>query len=154
MYGKHTQVPGYLLYPKCHQGKSQDLLSLVPMSISCFGVKNHTFSLGFLYQNNNNLGKNHVVKIWVEALKYFSNLLKLFLLFWLCLFLVKFYSVRESISLSILLDPLYFLVLGNRVFLPSFSFFRFYWKNVLFSSLYSIYLKCEHKLLYTLSIIL
>ena len=34
-------------------------------------------------------------------------------------------AVRESTSRSIILNPLYFLVLENKVFLPSFSFFEF-----------------------------
>ena len=53
----------------------------------------------------------------------------------------------ESISRSILLDTLYFLVLENKLFLPSFSFFLVYENDVFFSSFYSLYLKYEHKLL-------
>ena len=64
------------------------------------------------------------------------------------------YSVLEYISQRILFDPLYFLVLGNKFFLPSFYFFRVYDNKVLFSSFYSLYFKYEHDVLYTLSSIL
>ena len=49
--------------------------------------------------------------------------------------LVVVCAVREYTLQSILLDPLYFLVLGNKVFLPSFSFFGF--MRTMFSSLLS-----------------
>ena len=59
----------------------------------------------------------------------------------------KIIVVREYILRSILLDPLYFLVLENKLFLPCLSFFRVYKKDVLLSSFYSLYLKYEHGLL-------
>ena len=60
------------------------------------------------------------------------------------------YVVSESTSRSILLDPLYILVLEKRVFLPSFSFFRVYENYVLFSSFYSLYLEYEYGVFQTL----
>ena len=56
-------------------------------------------------------------------------------------------AVLESTSRSILLDPLYFLVLEKKVFLPSFPFFRVYKNDVLFYSFYYLYLKYEHRVL-------
>ena len=61
--------------------------------------------------------------------------------------IVSILYVRESISRSILLDPLYFLVFGKTVFLPSFPFFRVYENDVLFPSFYSLYLKYEYRVL-------
>ena len=61
--------------------------------------------------------------------------------------LVLVCAVCEYTLQSILLDPLYFLVLGNKVFLPSFSFFEFTKNGVPFSYFYSLYLKYEHKFL-------
>ena len=58
-------------------------------------------------------------------------------------------DIREYTSQSILIDPLYILVLEKKVFLPSFSFFRVYENEVLFFSFYSSYLDYEHEMLYT-----
>ena len=63
-------------------------------------------------------------------------------------------AVREYISRIILLDPLYFLGLENKFFLPSLSFFLVYENGFIFSSFYYLYLKYKHEVLYTLSIIL
>ena len=57
--------------------------------------------------------------------------------------------VCESISRSILLDYLYFGVLGKKFLLPSFFLFRVYENEVLFSSFYSLYLDYEHEVIYT-----
>ena len=60
------------------------------------------------------------------------------------------FAVRESTSWSILLDPLYFLVLEKKVFLPSLSFFRVYENNVLLSSFNSLNLEYYHGVLQNL----
>ena len=56
-------------------------------------------------------------------------------------------AVHESISRSIFFFPLYFLVLENKIFLPSFSFFLVYEYKVLFFSFHSSYLDYKHKVL-------
>ena len=63
-------------------------------------------------------------------------------------------AVCESTSKSILLDPLNFLVLEEKFFLPSISFFRVYGNDVLFSSFCSLYLEHKHGVLQTLYSIL
>ena len=59
-------------------------------------------------------------------------------------------DIREYTSQSILIDPLYILVLEKKVFLPSFSFFLVYNNNVLFSSFYYFYFGYKKGLLQTL----
>ena len=59
-------------------------------------------------------------------------------------------DIREYTSQSILIDPLYILVLEKKVFLPFFSFFRFYENRVIFSYFYSLNLEYDHGLLQTL----
>ena len=47
LVGKNTQVHGYLLYPNCHQGQSQEGVALGPLIITCDWGKNCNYMLSF-----------------------------------------------------------------------------------------------------------
>ena len=49
-----SQVHRYILYPKCHQGQSQEVVALGPLIITCEWGNNSTFILSCFNQINNN----------------------------------------------------------------------------------------------------